>query len=164
MKILNTSALGLLLFFANASIMAAEKNLFETTRTIDICTEYHDATDERKEVLYKELDRRAQLSYTDYDMLKAGKKEVAKGSTQCGMYMMIGKPLDEEYRQIRPMVYKMVHIYPTKYVVTQMGMIIDIYDRKEGVMPPKLAHEKPKVQEAPVIYNAPGSPHHGHHQ
>lgn len=142
--------------------MAADKNPFETTRTIDLCTEYHEADADRQKVLYKEIDRRAQLSHTDYDMIKADKKDIAKGSTQCAMYMLTGKPLDEEARQLRPMVYKMVHIYPERYVVSQMGLIIDIYERKEGVIPPKLVHEKPKVQEAPVIYSAPGSPHKVH--
>jgi hypothetical protein len=72
------------------------------------------------------------------------------------MYMANGKPLKEGVRQIRPFVYKAVHVYPKKYVVTEMGMVVDVLDRKEGSLPPKLVHEKPKVQPAPVIMDSPG--------
>jgi hypothetical protein len=57
------------------------------------------------------------------------------------------------------MTYKVVHVYPDKYYVSQSGLIMDILDRKEGELPPQLVHEVPAVQPPPVIYNTPGGSH-----
>lgn len=137
-----------------AFAQSSESNPFESTRTIDLCVEYHDATSERQAILLKELERRAQLTEKDYDHIK--NRTIANSATQCGMYMALGKPLAEEGRQLRPFVYKVVHVYPTQYIVTQMGMVVEVHERKEGMMPPSLSVDKPQVQEAPVIYNTPG--------
>lgn len=130
-------------------------NPLDGKRTLDLCVDYSTlSSDADKKAYLTELDRRAQLSVKDHDNFD--KKLVEPGSTMCGMYMTLGKPLQEKGKQLRPMVFKVVHIYPDHYYVTQMGMVVEKYERKEGALPPKLAHEKPTVQAPPVIYNTPG--------
>lgn len=129
-------------------------NPLDGKRTLDLCVEYSTLKDDDQKAYLTELDRRAQLSVKDHDNFE--KKLVEPGSTMCGMYMTLGKPLQEKGKQLRPMVFKVVHIYPDHYYVTQMGMVVEKYERKEGALPPKLTHEKPTVQAPPVIYNSPG--------
>lgn len=139
---------------------ADEKNSLEDVKTLKLCVDYSTLTsDEDKATYMKELDRRGQLSVQDHDNF--AKKQVVNGSTMCGMYMTLGKPLAEKGKQLRPMVYKVVHVYPTHYYVSQVGMIVATYERKEGQLPPKLTEEKPKTQAPPVMYQSPGgSPMH----
>jgi len=144
--------------FMVQALQTAQAEDFSKTRTINICLEYHDANADRKAVLQKELKRRGMLSYTDYKGLKTGQVEV--NATTCGMYMIKGKPLAEKGKYLRPMVYKVVHIYPKYYFVSQTGIIMQKLERKKGVMPPALDYKPPKVMPPPVLYNAPG----GHHQ
>lgn len=138
----------------------------QKSRTLDLCGNYYDNPNEKqKQAIVKELERRAQLSLKDYKNHKQHQIQhhhFEKGMTLCGIYMANGKPLKEGVRQLRPFVYKAVHVYPKHYVVTQMGMVVDIMDRTKGSMPPQLVHEKPKVQPAPVLMEAPGgqSRHH----
>lgn len=142
------------LSFATASY-ADEKNPLDDVKTLKLCVDYSTLTSDDDKAMYmKELDRRGQLSVQDHDNF--AKKEVVNGSTMCGMYMTLGKPMAEQGKQLRPMVYKVVHVYPTHYYVTQMGMVVAKYERKEGELPPKLIHEKPKTQAPPVIYQSPG--------
>ncbi|BBP43421.1 hypothetical protein THMIRHAT_11670 [Thiosulfativibrio zosterae] len=143
------------LLMANSSVFAAED--LTVSRTIDLCLEYNSANAERKEVLKTEIDRRGMISFKDQEGMPKG--EVYKGSSTCGLYMIKGKPLAEQARQLRPLTYKVVHVYPDKYYVSQSGLIMDILDRKEGELPPQLVHEVPAVQPPPVIYNTPGGSH-----
>lgn len=143
------------------SVLAETDNPpLEEQKTLKLCVDYHDLTSEKdKQAYIKELDRRGQLSVKDHENFEAQKVE--NGSTMCGMYMMLGKPLQEEGMQIRPMVYKVVHVYPKHYYVTQVGMVMENYERKPGELPPKLTAPKPDVQPPPVMFNAPGgNPHH----
>lgn len=134
---------------------ADEKNSLEDVKTLKLCVDYSTlASDEEKAIYMKELDRRGQLSVQDHDNF--AKKQVVNGSTMCGMYMTLGKPLAEKGKQLRPMVYKVVHVYPTHYYVSQVGMIVATYERKEGQLPPKLTEDKPKTQAPPVMYQSPG--------
>ncbi len=149
------------LTFSSASLAAEDaKQSIKDQKTLKLCVDYNGLTsDDDKQAYITELDRRGQLSVKDHENLKT--KHVVNGSTMCGMYMMLGKPLQEEGMQIRPMVYKVVHVYPKNYYVTQVGMVVASYDRKPGELPPKLSETKPAVQPPPVIFNAPGgSPHH----
>jgi len=135
--------------YAEALDMSKKDNL-------EMCVEYFsEPSEEIKQAYFKELDHRGQLSYQDHSRLPKG--EVGPSSTMCGMYMAKGKPLEEHSRQIRPMTFKSVHIYPDMYYVIQSGMIVEGYERKEGVMPPKLTIEQPAVQPPPVLYG--GSKH-----
>lgn len=119
--------------------------------TLDICVGYNTLTDAKEKKEYMdELDIRSILSVKDHDLVPQGKVE--NSMTSCGMYMVMGKPLAEQSRQIRPMTFKAVHIYPEKYYVTQSGMVMSVYDRKEGELPPALVAEKPKVEAPPVLY------------
>jgi hypothetical protein len=119
--------------------------------TLDICVGYASLTDEKQKQAYiEELDIRSQLSDKDYKNIKTG--TVENSMTSCGMYMVLGKPIAEQARQIRPMTFKAVHVYPTKYFVTQSGMVVGSHERKEGQMPPSLIVDKPKVEAPPVQY------------
>ena len=148
------------LSFTSASHAADTKQSLEDQQTLKLCVDYNGLTsDEDRQAYIKELDRRGQLSVKDHENLKT--HHVVNGSTMCGMYMMMGKPLAEEGKQLRPMVYKVVHVYPKNYYVTQVGMVVASYDRKPGELPPKLSETNPAVQPPPVMFNAPGgSPHH----
>lgn len=152
---LKTLSLSCLLALS-ASAFAAED--LTVSRTIDLCLEYNTATAERKAVLKTEIDRRGMISFKDAEGIP--KSEVYKGSSTCGLYMIKGKPLAEQARQIRPMTFKVVHVYPEHYYVSQSGLIMDILARKEGELPPQLVQEKPGVEPPPVIYNTPGGSHH----
>lgn len=147
--------------FLAFNVTAAEKNPLEEARTLDLCVDYSTLkTEDEKKATMKELDRRAQLSVKDHDNFE--KKLVEPNNTMCGMYMMLGKPLQEKSRQLRPMVFKVVHVYPEHYYVTQMGMVVEKYDRKEGEIP-KLQAEQPKVEHPPALYNSPGGSSSHHH-
>lgn len=120
------------------------------TGTLQLCVDYSTLKDDKKRKAYlKELDLRSQLSEADHKNISLHK--VATSMTMCGMYMSVGKPLGEKSRQIRPLTFKTVHVYPDMYYVTQSGIVVDAYERKEGSMPPKLVHEAPKVQESPTL-------------
>ncbi len=127
---------------------------YAKTPTIELCVNYHKLTSEkdRKEHL-KELEYRAQLSYKDMEML--GKNKVVPGMTMCGMYMNVGTPSAQQTRRLRPMVFKTVHVYDDVYAVTQSGMCVETYERKEGQLPPKLAAEKPLVAPSPTLKSPP---------
>ena len=139
-----------------SSSMAFAEDL-HSARTIDMCVEYNTAAEDRKNVLYKELERRGMLSYKDLDSLKTG--EVYKGSSVCGMYMVAGTPLAEKGKQLRIMTYKVVHVYPKYYYVSQSGIVMDVLERKPGTMPPTLIKEAPEVAPPPVLYNSPAGSH-----
>ncbi|GAB6034639.1 hypothetical protein [Galenea microaerophila] len=150
---------------AQAEIRPLGKDLTQS-RTLDLCGNYYNNPNEKqKKAIVKELERRAQLGFKDYKDVKKHQIQhhhIEKGMTTCGMYMANGKPLKEGVRQIRPFVYKAVHVYPKHYVVTQTGMVVDVMERKKGSLPPKLIHQAPKVQPAPMIMDAPGGQ--AHHQ
>lgn len=123
---------------------------YSKTPTINLCVDYYKETSAEKKAAYvKELDLRAQLSEKDHDL--APKHEVVPGMTMCGMYMSVGTPKAQKTRQLRPMVYKTVHVYDNMYCVTQSGMVVETYERKEGSLPPKLAAEKPEVAPSPTL-------------
>jgi hypothetical protein len=127
----------------------------DKARNIDLCVAYSTLkTEKEKKAVMAELDKRTQLSEKDHENLK--KKLVEPGNTTCGMYMILGKPLQEKGVWLRPMVFKVVHVYPKHYYVTQVGMVMNKYERKPGEMPPKLIEKAPKVQGPPVIFEAPG--------
>lgn len=127
----------------------------DKARNLDLCIGYSTLKDaQKKKAVIAELDKRTQLSELDHKNLK--KRLVVPSNTTCGMYMMLGKPLQEKGVWLRPMVFKVVHVYPKHYYVTQMGMVVKKYERKPGVMPPKLMEKAPKVQGPPVIFEAPG--------
>ncbi len=118
--------------------------------SLELCVGYYKLeSEEEKKAYYQELDRRAQLSSKDYDLIS--KNQVAPGMTMCGMYMSIGTPQAQKTRQLRPMTFKTVHVYPEIYTVTQSGMVVQTYARKEGTLPPKLAVEKPLVAPSPTL-------------
>ncbi len=120
------------------------------TPTLKLCVDYYHLKDQTKRDAYiKELDLRSQLSDKDRELVSQHK--VVPGMTMCGMYMSIGTPKAQKTRQLRPMVYKTVHVYPDLYCVTQSGMVVETYPRKEGEMPPKLIHEKPLVAPSPTL-------------
>ncbi|MDG6773290.1 hypothetical protein QCB45_03015 [Thiomicrorhabdus sp. ZW0627] len=133
-----------------SSAQAKESDISEM-KNLDLCVNYSTLkSEEEKKAYFDELNKRGQLSYQDLDRLPT--KTVASSSTICGMYMSLGKPIAEQSRQIRPMTFKAVHVYPDKYYVSQSGMIVSSYERKEGEMPPKLIAEKPAVEPPPVLY------------
>jgi len=118
--------------------------------TIQLCVDYYKLSSETdKQDYIKELDLRSQLSVKDHNLL--GQNTVENGMTMCGMYMNIGTPMSQKTKQLRPMVFKTVHVYKDVYTVTQSGMIVNVYQRKEGELPPKLVHEKPAVAPSPTL-------------
>lgn len=119
-------------------------------KNLDLCVNYSTVDSEHKKAYFDELNRRGQLSYKDHERIDKG--EVGSTSTVCGMYMARGKPLAEQSRQIRPMTFKSVHVYPDMYYVSQSGMIVEALERKEGVMPPSLVVDKPAVEPPPVLH------------
>jgi len=120
------------------------------TGTLDLCINYSTLQSDAEKKLYiKELDLRSQLSVPDHNNID--KKVVVTSMTMCGMYMSLGKPLAEQSRQIRPLTFKTVHVYPEMYYVSQSGMIVEAFKREEGSMPPKLAQEAPAVAESPTL-------------
>ncbi|NCN43376.1 MAG: hypothetical protein CO158_08375 [Piscirickettsiaceae bacterium CG_4_9_14_3_um_filter_43_564] len=155
-KHISLAALILSAFVAvTGSVQAETASDIETAKTLTLCVDYFDLTDENQKAVYlKELDRRGQLSVEDHENFAKG--QVVNGCTLCGMYMTLGKPLSETSKQIRPMVFKAVHVYPEHYYVTQSGMVVNHFARKPGVMPPKLNESVPETQAPPVIFNAPG--------
>ena len=155
-----TMAIGLIftLAIANSAIAQTEaaKRVLERegslskSGTLDLCVNYSTlTTDAERQEHIKELDLRSQLSQKDHDFM--GQKKVVTSMTMCGMYMNLGKPLAEQSRQIRPMTFKTVHVYPDMYYVSQSGMIVEVYPRTEGSMPPALVQEKPKVEPSPTL-------------
>ena len=118
------------------------------TRPIELCAVYAEHNEADQKRIFDRLDSLNLLSHKDYDLVK--EKRIETGSTMCGMYMGLGKPLDEQGMQIRPMVYKVVHIYPDQYVVTQSGVVMEIHERIEGQLPPTLYQPMPDVVPPPV--------------
>lgn len=147
-KMITTLVIGSLL--ATGSIIAYAEDLSKE-RTIDMCLEYHYADKDRKTALYKEIDRRGMVSHKDLEGFKSG--NVYAGSSVCGMYMISGNPIEEKARQLRFMTYKVVHVYPTQYYVSQSGIVMEVLERKEGKMPPSLIKERPAVEPPPVLYD-----------
>lgn len=139
---------GTLLSAGLSAAYAEEQNLSDKGN-IEMCVGYFSADADLKQAYFKELDHRGQLSHQDHERL-ANNGQVAASSTMCGMYMMKGKPLAEQSRQIRPMTFKVVHVYEDMYFVSQSGMVVASYERKEGVMPPKLSIEQPDIAPPPV--------------
>ncbi|MCF6344837.1 MAG: hypothetical protein L3J00_00030 [Thiomicrorhabdus sp.] len=148
--------LGLFLTTAIASNHAfAEENFLDRTTplskvdTMTLCLEYGNLTEQEQRKAYKqELDLRSQLSVKDHKLID--QHQVENSMTRCGMYMALGKPIGEQSRQIRPMTFKTVHIYPDHYYVSQSGMIVETLERTPGTLPPTLVHTPPKVQAPPV--------------
>lgn len=136
-----------------SQVALAESVDLKKKGNMEMCVDYSTLDAESKQAYFKELDRRGQLSYKDHERISKG--ECGTSSTMCGMYMALGKPLAEQSRQIRPMTFKVVHVYPDMYYVSQSGMIVDAMERKEGVMPPQLNAEKPAVAAPPVLYGHP---------
>lgn len=114
-----------------------------------LCVHYTEQTEAEQKRFYDRLHSLGMLSHKDYDMMKTGK--VVEGSSMCGMYMTKGKPLKEEGIQIRPMVFKVVHIYEDQYIVTQSGMVMETHVREEGKIPPTLNAPVPKVAPSPLM-------------
>lgn len=136
--------------YADAKAFLARDTPISKKRTLDLCVEFSTlATEKEKKEYLDELELRMQLSERDLNNLKTG--VVENSMTMCGMYMVKGKPLAEQSRQIRPMTFKVVHVYEDHYFVTQSGMVVGNYERKEGVMPPSLSVEKPAVMPPPVM-------------
>ncbi|MBN2646942.1 MAG: hypothetical protein JXR44_04055 [Thiotrichales bacterium] len=138
------------------SALAAEQPLLNRDsplaekKTLDLCVEYASLdSDEARQTYLKELDLRSQLSVKDHELVP--QKKVENSMTACGMYMSKGKPMAEQSRQIRPMTFKTVHVYEDMYFVTQSGMVVGSYVREEGVMPPALSVEIPKVEPSPTL-------------
>lgn len=129
------------------------------TATLKLCVDYPTmANKAQQDEALAELDKRIQLSEKDHENLH--KKQIETGNTMCGMYMILGKPLQEKSKQLRPMVFKSIHVYEDNYYVTQMGVVVEKLERKEGQLPPSLSTEKPKVVGPPVLFIAPsGRPH-----
>lgn len=123
---------------------------FSKVGTLNLCVDYYkEKSAAKKEAYVKELDLRAQLSEKDHNLVKD--KKVVPGMTMCGMYMSVGTPKAQKTRQLRPMVYKTVHVYDDMYCVTQSGMVVQTYERKEGSIPPALAAETPLVAPSPTL-------------
>ncbi|MDX1351450.1 MAG: hypothetical protein R3254_00460 [Thiomicrorhabdus sp.] len=134
---------------AGKRVLEREGSLSKTG-TLELCVNYSTlTTDAERQEYIKELDLRSQLSQKDHDLM--GQKKVVNSMTMCGMYMNLGKPLAEKSRQLRPMTFKTVHVYPDMYYVSQSGMIVETYPRTEGSMPPALVVEKPKVAPSPTL-------------
>lgn len=112
-----------------------------------LCVHYHEQDEAEKKRFYDRLHFLGMLSHKDYEMMETG--QVVEGSSMCGMYMTKGKPLKEDGIQVRPMVFKVVHIYEDQYIVTQSGMVMETHVREEGKMPPTLNAEVPKVAPSP---------------
>ncbi|VAW49540.1 hypothetical protein MNBD_GAMMA04-1997 [hydrothermal vent metagenome] len=148
--------LGLILTTSVTSSSAfAEKPFLERSDplakmdTFQLCLDYANLTQEQQRQQFKqELDLRSQLSVKDHQLID--QHQVENSMTRCGMYMALGKPISEQSRQIRPMTFKTVHVYPNHYYVSQSGIIVETLERKEGIMPPTLVHTPPKVQAPPV--------------
>lgn len=137
---------------ANLSMAAdfvAPENLMKA-RPIELCAHYTDQSADEQKRIYNHLDKLGILSHKDYDMMQKG--QVVPGSSMCGMYMTLGKPLDEQGMQIRPLVYKVVHVYEDSYIVTQSGMVMEVLERKEGELPPSLNSATPKVAPPPMLH------------
>ncbi len=159
-KVLSVSLLASTLLSAPAVASEAFKNDIEITiqpvqqslsevETLKLCIGYASLkTDADRTHYKKELDLRSQLSVKDHQFVD--KHHVENSMTVCGMYMALGKPISEQSRQIRPMTFKAVHVYPDKYYVSQSGMIVETLERKPDTLPPPLIHTPPKVQAPPV--------------
>lgn len=150
--ILLTWALGL--SFGLSAIAQAESDVFKAPQDLSkvkpqqLCVHYAEQDEAEQKRFFDRLDKLGLLSHKDYDLIPQGKVEV--GSSMCGMYMGKGKPLDEDGVQIRPMVFKVVHIYDDLYAVTQSGMVMEVHARVEGEMPPTLNQQTPKVAPPPI--------------
>lgn len=151
-SILLTCVLGL--SFGLTSIAQAESEAFKAPQELSkikpqqLCVHYAEQDETEKKRFFERLDTLSLLSHKDYDLIPQGKVEV--GSSMCGMYMGKGKPLAEDGIQIRPLVFKVVHIYDDLYVVTQSGMVMEVHERIEGEMPPTLNQQTPKVAPPPI--------------
>ncbi len=157
-SILATGALSLSL---STPAIAAESNSSPSTteifqapedlssvRPVLLCRYYHQQTPEEQQRFYNRVDSLGLLSHRDYEMMSEGK--VVVGSSLCGMYMTKGEPLFEDGIQIRPLVFKVVHVYDDEYIVTQSGMVMEIHERVEGQMPPSIDGSAPDVAPPPV--------------
>lgn len=144
--------------YAHAQTDAAKKVLeragsLSKVPTLDLCVEYSTLKSDKERTEHtKELDLRSQLSKKDHELID--KHQVENSMTMCGMYMSKGKPIAEKSRQLAPMTFKSVHIYPDMYYVTQSGVVVEHYPRKKGSVPPTLIPKIPKVQNSPTLKEA----------
>lgn len=138
-----------------SSAMAAEKFVapedLSKVKPQQLCIHYTEQTEAEQKRFYDRLHYLGMLSHKDYEMMEKG--QVVEGSSMCGMYMTKGKPLKEDGIQIRPMVFKVVHIYEDQYIVTQSGMVMETHERKEGELPPTLSQEVPNVAPSPLMHH-----------
>ncbi len=144
-------ALGLMLGLSTQALAQETFNAPEDLSKVkpqQLCVHYSEQSEADKKRFFARLDQLNLLSHKDYDLIPKGQVEV--GSTMCGMYMGLGKPLQEQGMQIRPMVFKVVHVYPEHYIVTQSGVVMEMHARKEGEMPPTLNQAAPKVAPPPI--------------
>ncbi len=132
-------------------------------KTLNLCIDYHSQKNPDKKVAERrELTRRGMLSVKDNDLLDGKQAGLENGNTRCAMYMTRGIPLDEKgkfinHRWVR--TPKIVHVYPDKYYVSQSGIIIQVYDRKPGQLPPELDRKAPRVAPPPMLMHAnPAAP------
>lgn len=132
---------------AHADTFKAPEDLSKV-KPQQLCMHYAEQDKAEQKRYFERLDTLGLLSHKDYDLIPQGKVEV--GSSMCGMYMGKGKPLDEDGLQIRPLVYKVVHIYEDLYAVTQSGMVMETHQRIPGELPPSLNKQTPKVAPPPI--------------
>ena len=146
-RLLLTLSLAGFAAMAQAETFKAPEDL-STIKPQLLCVHYTEQTESEKKRFYDRLDKLNLLSHKDYEMMQTG--QVVPGSSICGMYMTKGKPLKEEGMQIRPMVFKVVHIYEDQYIVTQSGLVMETHKREPGVMPPSINQAVPKVAPPPL--------------
>ena len=153
-SLLSALALSLGLGLASVSHAAPQTGVvplpedLNKTRPLELCVVYSDHNKADQQRIFQRLDSLNLLSHKDYELRSTGKIE--PGSSICGMYMELGKPLNEQGMQIRPMVYKVVHIYHDQYVVTQSGLVMETHQRIEGELPPTLNQPMPDVMPPPL--------------
>ena len=139
-----------LILAVSSLFIATKATATEQISTIQLCVDFNKASSpHKKDAILQTLEKRAQLSEKDYKLIP--QKAIENGMTRCGMYMSIGTPNSYKTKQLRPMIYKTVHIYPKHYVVTQAGMVVNVMPREAGKLPPKLVHEPPKVVSSPTL-------------
>jgi len=134
-----------------ADVFQAPENL-ASVRPVLLCRYYYQQSPEEQKRFYDRVDSLGLLSHRDYEAMPEGKTEV--GSSLCGMYMTKGEPIFEDGVQIRPMVFKVVHVYEDEYIVTQSGMVMEIHTREEGKLPPSLNQGTPEVAPPPLAPHA----------
>lgn len=156
MKLKTVFSTFLLTGFLSTSSMADMDKVLKSNMSLNdlltMCVDYSKQTEaNKKQEIINQLQLRNLLA--ELDLKNVDEKAVTNGMTKCGMYMAKGSPKAAQTRQIRPMTFKTVHVYEDSYIVTQSGMVMAIHERKEGVMPPSLAAEKPDIMPPPVLHH-----------